>query len=211
MQRIQSIICFNGGSAGDLLKALCLSAWNLDLSAVDLTGRVDFKNRYFKAYSKSIWNKKCLSDDIKWDLMCPVENTHFYLPFYTDIAKKLYYINYNESINHVILKEYLRKRHENNWTLFFDYHIDSIPVKLQEYVNHENCQTVFEIQWIKNLKSWRSNRNLVPIEFTDMLDRHRMLEIVQTITDKCIDNIELFDKIYLNWKNNNSVLIGLSV
>ena len=211
MQRIQSLICFNGGSAGDLLKALCLLTWNLDLSIVKQPGRIDFNSQYFKMFCEDIWNKKYCIDDIDWNLVCPVENSHYYLPFYKEVAEKLYYINYNDSANCVILKEYLRKRHNNDWAHFLDRHIESIPVELQHHINHDNCQRVFEIQWIKNLKSWRSNTNLMPIEFVDMLDRNRMLDLVQTITDKKLHNTDMFDNIYQNWKDNNSVLVELII
>ena len=212
MQRIQSIICFNGGSAGDFLKALCLLAWDLDISTLDHNGRVEFEDHYFKKFCKNIYNKTdALSiEQIDWDLVYPVENSHFYLPCYTDLAKKLYYINYADSANPVILNEYLRKRHRNSWAHFLDYHIEFIPTKLQKHVNEQNCQQVFEINWMKNLKAWRSNTDLLPVEFKDLLDRNQILDIVQTITDKKINDTVAFDRLYLSWKNNNSRLIELT-
>lgn len=209
MHRIQSIICFNGGSAGDLLKALCLLAWDLDVSKLDPNGRIEFDSHYFKIFCKNVYLGQCQVNDIDWGCVFPVENSHFYLSCYTDIAKKLYYIDYDDAINPVILNEYVRKRHRNSWSHFLDYNTNFIPASLQKHVNSENCQQVFEINWMKNLKSWRANSNLMPIEFKDLLDRNHILDVVQTITDKKFNDITAFDKVYTEWKNNNSILLEL--
>lgn len=209
MHRIQSIICFNGGSAGDFLKALCLLAWDLDVSELDQNGRIEFENHYFKKFCEGVYRKNNVIENINWNSVFPVENSHFYLPCFIDLANKLYYINYDDAINPVILNEYLKKRHRNSWSHFYDYHINFIPDKLQKHVNSENCQQVFEINWIKNLKGWRSNPNLLPIELTDLLNRNQALNIVQTITDKKFNDTTLFDKVYTAWKNNNSTLCEL--
>lgn len=209
MHRIQSIICFNGGSAGDLVKALCLLAWDLDISQQDSNGRIEFDSHYFKHFCKNVYLGTHRIEHIEWDQVWPVENSHFYLPCYAQLAKKLYYINYDDAVNPVILNEYLRKRHKNNWAHFLDYHKNFIPVSLQKHVNDQNCQQVFEINWIKNLKAWRGNSNLMRIEFADLLDRNKILQVVQSITDTQFQDTTAFDKVYQSWQEKNSRLFEL--
>lgn len=210
MRHIRAVICFNGGSAGDLLKALCLLAWNQNVSVVKQSGRIDFQSTpYFMIFTENLWHRKCSVNDLDFSQVYPVENSHYYLPLYSDIAEKIYFIDYDASINSVIFNQYLSKRYQNNWNEFLKRHLDSVPIKLQNYVDSDTQNRMFEIQWMKNLKHWRSNSNLERIPFMDLLSRNRMLDLQQTITGVKNTNLDKFDRIYSTWQNNNSTLMKL--
>jgi hypothetical protein len=59
--------------------------------------------------------------------------------------------------------------------------------------------------WLKNLKSWRQNLALEPINLEDFFDIKKMRQIVEQLTQSLIVNEELFLNTYQAWilKNKN--------
>lgn len=208
MQHIQAIICFNGGSVGDLVKKLSLLCYDIETGIVNDSGMVDLP-QYFKIFFKSVWDNKRQYKQINWNKIFPIENSHYYFEYYNDIAKNVYYIDYEDSVNPVILSEFLRKRFNHDWQLFLGRHIKSLPLALQDKVNESNYQQVFEIQWLKNLRGWRANPKLQPINFYDLLQRDTMISVVERITERNILDINKFDSIYAKWAENNSTFLKL--
>jgi hypothetical protein len=208
MRPIQSIICFNPGSAGDLLKALCIENSQYKLES---HGGILIKNQYFKIISKEIYYQSAACHDIDLELLCPVENTHFYIDFYHKIANKIYYINYPTHLQAEILNTVKHKRYHDDWNEFITWHLYSVPDKLKKYVSVETAADVFNIMWLKNLRGWQNNNNLIPIELCDFFDYYKMQNIVEQVSCKRIQNINDFNLTYYDWIKVNSKLAELFV
>jgi len=203
---IRSIICFNPGSAGDLLKALCLDASQYQLES---HGGILLKNQYFKTFTEKVYYQTAEQQDINFELVHQVDNTHFYMDFYNNISEQVFYINYAYHLQIEILSAVNRKRYHNNWDEFISYHFYSIPAPLQKYISTKNAVEVFNIMWFKNLKEWRSNKKLIPIELADFFQYDAMKKIVENVTGKKITNFSEFDHTYHTWIKLNSDLLDL--
>ena len=197
-------MCFNGGSAGDFLIVLC-APQNNNLYYVDLNGCVQISNYYFKNMTEKIYKNTSTVDDLDTSKLLKVENSHFYHKFYNDLANKIYYINYADNINSTILQTYIDKRHAGNIESFFNKHSNSIPDSIRKNLHVDNVKQVFEILWLKNLKSWQQNLTLEPINLQDFFDIKKMRQIVEQLTQSSIVNEELFLSTYQTWiqKNKN--------
>ena len=207
MQTIQSIICFNPGSAGDLLKSLCIEKSQYQLES---HGGVLIKNEYFKNISKKIYYQSATWHDIDLELLYPVENTHFYIDFYHKIANNIFYINYPNHLQAEILNTVKQKRHHDDWGKFIAWHLYSIPEQLKKYVTVETVEDIFNIMWLKNLRGWQNN-NLIPIELSDFFNYNKMQNIVEKVSGKKIQNINEFDLTYFDWIKSNNNLSKLFV
>jgi hypothetical protein len=121
------------------------------------------------------------------------------------LANKIYYINYADNINSTILQTYIDKRHAGNIESFFNKHSNSIPDSIRKNLHVDNVKQVFEILWLKNLKSWQQNLTLEPINLQDFFDIKKMRQIVEQLTQSSIVNEELFLSTYQTWiqKNKN--------
>ena len=208
MQTIQSIICFNPGSAGDLLKSLCIEKSQYQLES---HGGVLIKNEYFKNISKKIYYQSATWHDIDLELLYPVENTHFYIDFYHKIANKIFYINYPNHLQVEILNAVKHKRYHNDWNEFIAWHLYSIPEQLKKYVTVETAADVFNIMWLKNLRGWQNNNNLIPIELSDFFNYNTIQNVVEKVSGKKIQNINEFNLTYYNWIKSNNKLSELFV
>lgn len=209
MQPIQAIICFNGGSAGDLIKKLSLLCYDVDLGIVQEDGLVKLP-QYFKNFFTNVWKENSDINKIDWNQVSVIENSHYYLDCFREISQRLYFIDYKDNITTTILSEFIRKRNNNTLENFVAQHIHSLPAELQSKVNVTNCIKIFEIQWLKNIKSWRANPNLTAIDFYDILKRDTALKVVENITGNKIKDIDKFDSIYSYWAERNSTFIQLA-
>lgn len=208
MQSIQAIICYNGGSAGDLIKKLALLCHNVDTGTVHDNGMVTL-SQYFKQFFIEAYYKNTKLNNINWTQISKIENSHFYSDQFVEIAQRLYFIDYPEDINSVILSEYVRKRHCGSWTKFLEMNIGTLPEVVRDKVNLSNCQQVFEIQWLKNIKSWRQNTMLKPIQFYDLLKKETILSVIEEVSGSNVKNMDRFDDVYTKWLETNSVFVEL--
>ena len=96
MPTIQSIICFNGGSAGDFLAGIC-SEQLLGVTPYKIfnNGLAELSHKFKKAAEVNYYSSDA---SVNVSNTLPVENTHFYLDYYPQISHKLL------------------RRKENNWT-----------------------------------------------------------------------------------------------
>jgi hypothetical protein len=204
MHSIQSIICFNGGSAGDLIKGLCLGQYQLES-----TGAVFFKNQYFKDITKKIYYQTASKNDIDIQKICTVDNTHFYMDFYHDLAKQIFYIDYPDHLQSSILTAVNNKRHQGNWQSFLEWALYSIPKPLQAKITADNTIDVFKILWSKNLQGWRKNPRMCPINFVDFFDSDKLKGIIEMVSNTTITNYDFFKHNHQSWLEKNSDLFPI--
>jgi len=204
---ISAIICFNSGSAGDLLLALCLSQLNPSYACfLDANGAINLKKQYFKEITKQIYYKHNTPADIDFNKVNPIENTHYYLDFYTDIAKTLYYINYPDNYQIKILESVKKKRHGDSWINFLEYNKQFLPEFAKQKVTVDNVIEIFSKRWNRNLLVWRANSHMIPINFLDFFNATKMQNIVEKIINQPVIYNEVFQTTYQSWLEKNQDL-----
>ena len=161
---IQSIICFNSGSGGDFLKAIC-NKQLVDDYQYDICddGTVDLNNNNFKKTIEKIFYKELPTDAITDIDNEPIENTHYFVDQLKDLTTNLFYIEYPNDVAGEIIKVYVKKRLNGNHGLFFDEFKNSLPHALQSKIRPEVLYKSSEINWTKNINAWRTNDSLQPI------------------------------------------------
>ena len=197
---IHSIICFNSGSAGDLIKGLCLGPSQYQLES---GGSILLDNQYFKNVSKKIYHKSMSADEIDFTQVCKIENTHFYMDFYHQIANQIFYIDYPDEAQLRILNAVKQKRHNNDWDNFLKGNLYSIPDPLKEKINTQNVIEVFRIMWFKNLEGWRANKLMHRLNFVDFFDLNKLKNIVELVSGTEITNHNDFKIAHQAWLEKN--------
>lgn len=204
---ISSIICFNGGSAGDLLLTLCLTQVNQDLAfSTETAGFINIKKQYFKNTSKQIFLKQISANDIDLTRVRPIENTHYFLDFYKNIADKIYFIDYPDHMQNKILSRYVEKKYQNDWSKFLTSAKESLPEFARTKVTVDNCMQLFAIQWKKNLIAWRDNPDIAPLAVEKFSSMESMIIMVEQIINQSIESKETFERIYKPWQEKNQNL-----
>lgn len=204
MQCIQSIICFNGGSAGDFLAGMC---------SEQLLGESTYQIRanglaQLSSTFKSVTKANYYSNSIPTDLSCtlPVENTHFYLDYYPRIAHKLFYIDYPDDMASDIVEIFMIKRFANDRTALADFIKESYTEPMRSKITADNIIDVCKINWTKNVKSWRANDLLEPLYLGDYFDRDKFYSIVETVCQSKIKNLNALSAGYNEWIGKNDQL-----
>ena len=204
MQTIQAIICFNGGSAGDFLAGIC-SDQLLGSSAYTIrnNGVVELSST-FKHITKADYFNSNASVDSSNTL--PVENTHYYLDYYPKIAHKLYYIDYKDAMSRDIVDIFLFKRFANDRVRMADFMKSSYTEPIQSKLNASNIVDACEINWTKNIRSWRNNTLLEPLYLQDLFDRSIFYNIVETVCQCKVKDYEKLAAGYDLWISKNNRL-----
>lgn len=204
---MQSIIVYNGGSAGDLLKALCLEqVLGHSIHRLELNGMVDFDNHYFKDTCEEIYLNHELKESIKYEHVFPIESTHFYLDFYKEITPNLYYIDYHDSCQDLIINTFIGKKLSGSHEDFYSHFIKFITPAMHKYVNSDNLITAMNVTWLKNLSRWRVTPELKPINFADLFNFNCLIEIVTQVSGKAVLDLEKMKKTHNDWLLVNRAL-----
>jgi hypothetical protein len=204
---ITSIIIFNGGAAGDFLKAICVEQLLGPKHVLDGNGMIDFDHHHLKDVTESWYtNKNQLMID--YDKLCAVENTHYYHECYKSLANNLFYIDYPDHLQPLIFKLYVKKRYNNNLDSLIQQHQSTIPKQLQHVVTVNNIESMLNILWIKNLRNWRKTSGLTKINFEDMLSYDNLEKVVEKIIQQPLSNPAQLKTTYQNWIDNNPELVN---
>jgi hypothetical protein len=205
---ISSIICFNSGSAGDLLLALCLSQLDFqDDYYLDKHGAVNLHTQYFKDITRDIFYGNSTKENMDFTKVRKIENTHYYLDWYPHVCENMYYIDYPENLQYKILETVKKKRHKDSWSNFLQDNKIYLPSYFQEKVTEKDVVNVFVKRWNKNLIGWRSNPLITPISFLDLFEIKKILKIIETINKKPCGDIEIIKKTHAHWLEKNQDLI----
>lgn len=208
MNKCRAVICFNSGSGGDFLKAIC----NEQLQPSGLThyvhcdGTVDIANNSFKQAIEKIYYNKLGTGaifDIPLEL---VENTHYYIEELKEVTTNLFYIEYPDDVTEHIIKSYVNKRLMGDQTIFFDSFKSTLSESLQDKLTVDNLYVISKIKWSKNIKAWRANTSLQPVALEDFFDPGKFQRIVKTITSLDKLDEDMFLKTYNLWIKNNNYL-----
>lgn len=209
MGPIQSILVYNGGSAGDFLKTVSIEQLGQG-SNHTLTdqGMIEFDHHYFK-FITSQWYDDKYQHPIEIDnsRVYGVENTHYYHESYFQITDNIFYIDYSEELQPLILDLYVKKRWNNDYQKLLKLHESSLPENLRKFVQTENISKVLNVIWIKNLKLWRA-AGIKRIDFQDLLNYDSMASTVERIIQQPIVDAELLQKTYQSWIDKNHSLVS---
>jgi hypothetical protein len=207
---ISAIICFNSGSAGDLLLALCLSQIGYPSDHyIDNNGAVNFNphTQYFKAITQDIFYGTSTKENIDFARVKKIENTHYYLDWYPSVCDHLYYIDYPENLQYKILESVKKKRYNDSWSNFLEDNKTFLPKFAQEKVTEKDIVNVFVQRWNKNLVGWRSNPLITPVSFLDFFEIKKIVKLIETINKQPCQDVEILEKIHTQWLENNQDLI----
>lgn len=206
MPVIQSIICFNGGSAGDILKALCVQNC-LDQCSITDQGRAEIGElAYFKDAIACVASQQESVDSIDFQRVDSVEISHHYLDVFAQWAKQTYFINYPDHCNDGIVNIYIEKQHKQSCERLYRWHQNSLPSFLAQKANPKTIVDIVKVQWLKNLKHWRQTANMTAIDLTVLFDYVKLTHTVEQLTQQKITNQSKFDSIYKIWLSRNKNL-----
>jgi hypothetical protein len=206
----RSIILFNGGSAGDFLKTICLEQLtNAPIYQLNDSGRIVLQNQYFKKITKDMHFQNYGIEQLDYDCIDQVDNTHFYHQWYHNFST-VYYIDYPDHVQPTLTEIYKNKVSHffnNDPDKFFQYHLETLPHPLHKYFTLDNITKAITTRAISNLKNWRETPNLIKINFIDFFDQEKFKNTVETICDQPI-NFNLFLNSYNTWLDKNKDLIA---
>ena len=89
--------------------------------------------------------------------------------------------------------------------------LNNVHESLRHYITPYNITKVVIINWNKNLKAWRTNTRLSPINLEDFFDLEKFTRIVSSVSKLSIDqlNHELLCSQYYQWQTKNQELQGM--
>jgi hypothetical protein len=210
MSTIQSIICFNGGSAGDFLKVCCSYQLGSNIPyTVDSNGTAHLKMHYFKSICQDIYNKTATKDQIITSQTYKIENSHYYHDFFVDMATNLFFIDYPDLVSLEIIRTYVKKRQKNNAQNLVDKMMLELPAGFANKINTDNIYDVCNITWLRNLKNWQNNKQLQSIQLADIVNRQRLPYVVETVTGQQLTNLSQLYDMYDEWADKNKELVQL--
>lgn len=208
MLPIRSIVIFNGGAGGDFLKMICCHQLYPDFNfALTPTGMVDFDHHYFKFITERLFNSNDQHINVDYGQVWLVDNSHYYLESYSTMAEQLFFIDYPDTAAEFIVTLYKEKRLGSNHELFFNKHYNLLPDNLKKYATEENILQIVSKQWLKQLKIWRENALLTPIQLADFFDKTKLKTICETLMGCPIRDQQLFESDVNNWLEKNQKLV----
>jgi hypothetical protein len=211
MRNIQSIIVFNSATAGDFLTSLCWSQLNLSNTLYNQqdSGRIKIKNMYFKDTTRQLFYNPDLDIEFDYSKIFPVENSHYWIDCYSNIAEQCFFIDYPDSVQPGILDIYLEKVFDNNVQKMLDLNLPNLHPYLAAKTTVYNIVDILNVQWLKNIKAWRENSNLSAIKLEDFFNKTAVEKIVKMLINRDISDQPRFDEIYKTWIGKNSKLMQL--
>jgi hypothetical protein len=205
----RSIVVFNGGSAGDFLKTICLEQLNnAPVYELNDSGRLVLQNQYFKKITKDMYFLNYGIEQLDYSCITQIDNTHFYHHWYHNFST-VYYIDYPDHIQSTLTEIYKNKVSHffnNDPDKFFQYHLETLPQPLHKYFTLDNISQAITKRALANLKKWREMPDLIKINFIDFFNQEKFKNIVETLCNQPVD-IDLFLKSYNNWLDKNNALV----
>jgi hypothetical protein len=209
MSTIRSIVIFNGGSAGDFLRTICLEQLdNFDRYSINDTGMVvtSLEDNYFKELCKR-QQKTNQPQTLDFDQCVAIENAHNYFDWFRDITTNLFYIHHTESISTQVAQAFVDKRKPEN----FDQWVQRImpahtPPSMLSQITQDNFADILSVFWKKNIREWQSNSALTPIPFCDLFDLSLIAPWVEQLCGQPISDHGRLSNTHQTWLNKNSKL-----
>lgn len=211
MRPIRSIVVFNSATAGDFLTSLCWSQLQLpsELFQQEDSGRMNLNNGYFKTMTTRMFHDPALHLALDKARVFPVENSHYWLDIYKQIADRSVFIDYPEHVQSDIMQIYLEKVFDNDRQKMLERNLPHQNPIIVHKITVDNIEQVLNIHWQKNIRAWRSNDSMSAIHLADFFDHNKIQRIVSDLTQQDIIDQDKFDQIYNNWIQRNTKLATL--
>lgn len=211
MRLIRSIIVFNSATAGDFLTSLCWSQLNLPNQpwSQQSSGRMSVDNDYFKEQTTAMFYNAGSTATLDPNKIYPVENSHYWLPCYQELADRTVFIDYPEQVQSQIIEIYLHKVFDNDRQKMLQRNLVHQLPALASKITVDNIDQVLRIHWQKNIKGWRNNASMNAIQLADFFDKKRIQQHVCHLIDNSLTNQTLFEELYSNWLARNHWLRSL--
>lgn len=209
MSLVQSIIIFNGGSAGDFLRIASLeqlTGFNRFRIDDNGTARSLLQDNYFKEFCKAeqrTQQRQVLDPDRCFE----IENAHSYHPWFQELTTNLFYIKYNEEDALPVINAFICKRLEADFNLWVKLTMPpQTPSVLLDKITLDNFSNVLSIFWKKNMSEWDLNSSLTPIPFRDLFDLPKLSKWVERLCGQPLRDPAQLAKTHQAWLNKNSIL-----
>lgn len=207
MRHIQAIVVFNSATAGDFVTGLCWSQLNINNKInLEQSGRMVISNAYFKSITSQMYHNPDQDLQFDYNKIFSVENSHYWLECYPAMAKQLVFIDYPEHIQSDIMQIYLEKVYDNDKQKMLDVNLPHQHPYIAQRISVENIVKILNIQWLKNIKAWRKNCHLQPIQLADFFDKSKMQNTVKMLIGQNITDQSKFDQVYNSWRQRNTRL-----
>jgi hypothetical protein len=205
MSGIRSIICFNGGSAGDFLKVACNQQLGTSVNyTISTQGMVEISHN-FKNFADAVYNQKKSwesFDSVKFSI---IENSHFYLEEFKSLTDNLFYIDYPDILGSTVVELYATKRFRDHNRLVESVK-STLPSPMQKYVNSSNVKEICEVRWKRNLQSWRENSNINAVNLVDFFNFERLSTVITSIIGQELLDFEKLRSLQNDWLRKNSTI-----
>lgn len=210
MLNVRSIIIFNGGSAGDFLRTVCLEQLQgFDRYQIDANGtiRTSLGDNYLKELCKAE-QRTTQRQPLINDCCASVENAHSYHSWFHELTNNLFYIHHDDADTLAIVRTFIQKRAESNIDLWIKQTMPRhIPETIIAKINQENFDNVLSIFWKKNIQEWQSNSLLTPIPIRDLFNIVKLTKWVETLCGQPLSNPTQLANTHQMWLNKNSILL----
>jgi len=206
MSSIRSIIIFNGGSAGDFLRTVCLEQINsFDRYSIDDNGMIEtaLDDNYFKELCKT-QQQTDQSQTIDPDRCFEIENAHSYFDWFGTMTTNLFYIHYEDSKTPAVVQAFANKRKQSEFDNWIQKIMPShVPTVLLSQINQNNFVDALGIFWKKNIQQWQANSMLTPIPLQDLFDLTALTKWVERLCNQPLSNPKQLSDTYQAWLNKN--------
>ena len=212
MYNIQSIICYNGGSGGDFVKALCCKQYSKEKHinfAFSDQGQTKFVSHYFKMYCEQnyrYWQQSQVPSTLDVGKVYPVENSHYFHEWFKTITPNIYFIDYPDHAAEQLVNIYLQKPHRGDIQKFLQNQKPTLPDWAQRKLDDKNFIKIFPILWTKQIKVWRQRSDMTAINLVDFFDVKKLQLIVEKITNVPVRDQEDFSTFFEKWSSANQAL-----
>jgi hypothetical protein len=209
MSHVKSVICYNGGAGGDFLKALCLTQFSTQLFfTVNDTGMVCFSQPHFFKDQCELYFKNPFDwTTIDQSQIQPVDNTHYYFDWFSNIFQKIYYIDYPDSMTNVIFNTFINKRHQGNKEQFINIAWSNFSDHWKKVITRSNVLLAVEKNWTNNQRRWRNTPNMHAINLIDLFDLSKIKMIVSEVIQNDLNNLDQFEQVHSCWVEQNQNLL----
>jgi hypothetical protein len=209
MSTIRSIIVFNGGSAGDFLRTVCLEQLdNFGRYSINHVGMIatSLEDNYFKELCKRQQKTNQLQT-LDQARCFAIENAHTYYDWFRDLTANLFYIDHDDSISTQVAQAFVDKRTPDNFESWVQRIMPNhTPPSMLSQITQDNFADILSIFWKRNIREWQSNPALTPIPFRDLFDLSSLTHWVEQLCGQPISNPDQLSATHQAWLSKNSKL-----
>lgn len=170
--------------------------------SINQRGAVSNQN-YFKDICQKIYTGQCTPDAVDYSKTFWVDNSHFFMPWLLERVPAVYFIDYPDTANRLIVEMFMRKRITHPSQSMQSTVRPFVPAALQSQVTPDNAQQIAESLWLKQIRQWRATKGLQRLDMADLFDIARLSRLVELLLGVPITNRALLQQTQQRWLDMN--------